>query len=238
MILLFIIGLIVLFYLIGYTGEEHITNDAPTKPVTPKFEKPKAYIPEVHKPEKVEPEVHKPKKTKAELIGESFELQIVTELKNLSKEYKIFHNILFKDGNIMVQIDFIIVSPYGVFVIEVKAHKGTIIGDINSQYWVQKLGNNNYKFYNPIKQNAAHINVFKYYLKNISFIPIVVFNDSTTLKVNCAIKMNELLDTINKYKKVVLTDKQVNYICAIIYRYKTTNPKDIEIHKNKVKQYG
>ena len=58
-------------------------------------------------------------------------------------EYHLMNNITlpFKDGT--TQIDHILVSRYGIFVIETKHYKGWIFGDENSKNWTQVLYNLN-----------------------------------------------------------------------------------------------
>lgn len=72
--------------------------------------------------------------------------------------YAIFDNLVIKsDGNTAhTEIDHVIVSPYGIFCIETKSHKGHIYGYSNNVFWKQYLGDNKYQVYNPIKQNYKH----------------------------------------------------------------------------------
>lgn len=45
-------------------------------------------------------------------------------LKFLRKEYKTIHDLTFDDGEKTVQVDHLVVSPYGIFVIETKNYRG------------------------------------------------------------------------------------------------------------------
>lgn len=74
-----------------------------------------------------------------------------------SDKYKIVNDILIKSNGRTIQIDHLVISIYGIFVIETKNYKGWITGSDNSEYWVKNMFGNKYKFYNPIKQNKAHI---------------------------------------------------------------------------------
>jgi len=64
-----------------------------------------------------------------------------------------------------VQIDELIISQSGIYVIEVKNYKGWIFGNIHNEYWTQclvagyKSTPTKNKLYNPIKQNQGHINI-------------------------------------------------------------------------------
>lgn len=56
------------------------------------------------------------------------------------------------------QIDHVIVSVYGIFVIETKNYKGWIYGKETQRQWTQAFPNGRkYKFQNPLRQNYLHI---------------------------------------------------------------------------------
>ena len=77
-----------------------------------------------------------------------------------------------------LQIDHVVVSIYGIFVIETKNYSGWIFGDENSQYWAQVIYKTKNRFYNPILQNRGHIKALQGLLQDYShirYIPIVVF---------------------------------------------------------------
>lgn len=76
----------------------------------------------------------------------------------LGSEYIALHNITLahKDGT--SQIDHIVLSEYGMFVIETKNYSGWIFGTANQKRWTQKLGRQSYRFQNPLSQNKTHIN--------------------------------------------------------------------------------
>jgi hypothetical protein len=60
-----------------------------------------------------------------------------------------------KDGT--TQIDQIIVSRFGVFVIETKNYKGWIFANPNQADWTQVMFKAKFKFQNPIRQNFRHV---------------------------------------------------------------------------------
>ena len=133
-----------------------------------------------------------------------------------------------------VQIDHIVVSPYGVFVIETKNYRGWILGGENSEYWHHVFYKSKYLFYNPIKQNKSHVKFLCYLLKycgTIPIIPIVVFNDTAELK--CYVKNHivinrcDLIKCISSYRNVVLNNWQVNSIIEIIKRNNITPDKQM-----------
>ena len=119
--------------------------------------------------------------------GKYSERLVHKKMLQLSDEYTIFNNLLFESNGRSTQIDHIVVSPYGVFVIETKGYKGWILGGENSEYWTQVICKSKHKFYNPIKQNEGHVRFLRHLFKcpvDFPFIPIVVFNNSAELKVH------------------------------------------------------
>lgn len=111
------------------------------------------------------------------VIGE----QIISKsnfLKLDRAKYKQLNNItlLLCDGS-TTQIDHIILSKYGIFVIETKNMKGEIHGEESQKEWTQHLYNTKNRFQNPIIQNYRHIKSLQEVTKLSfsSFISVVVF---------------------------------------------------------------
>ena len=52
--------------------------------------------------------------------GKYSERLVRNKIQKLPEEYVVFNNLLFEDNEHSTQIDHIVVSPYGVFVIENK----------------------------------------------------------------------------------------------------------------------
>lgn len=70
--------------------------------------------------------------------------------------YHLIKNVtlLAEDGT--TQIDHILVSVYGVFVVETKNLRGWIFGTPNQTTWTQKIYKHKNKFQNPLHQNYKH----------------------------------------------------------------------------------
>lgn len=116
-------------------------------------------------------------------IGES---RVAGQLRRLqSEEYQVINNLLIRNGDRSSQIDHVVVSVYGIFVIETKNYSGWIHGGEHSEYWTQSIYKSKTQFRNPIKQNWAHIYALKEALpdyKKATYHPIVVFAGSAELK--------------------------------------------------------
>ncbi|ADQ41114.1 NERD domain protein [Caldicellulosiruptor acetigenus I77R1B] len=145
------------------------------------------------------------------------------------KKYKVLNNLLIKVGSKTVQIDHVVVSNYGVFVVETKNYQGWIYGSEFDEYWTQVIYKRKEKFYNPVRQNYGHIQALKEILKefeNLKFVSIIVFTTKAELKVKAktdVIYTVKLLKTIKKYNQECLTDEQRD---AIYEKLKSANIGD------------
>jgi len=66
--------------------------------------------------------------------------------------YQRFHNVIIPTSNGTTQIDHILVSPFGLFIVETKNRKGWVFGSENQATWTQSLYGKNYSFQNPLRQ--------------------------------------------------------------------------------------
>jgi len=71
--------------------------------------------------------------------------------------YHLIKNVTLPTENGSTQIDHIIVSKYGVFVVETKNMKGWIFGNAHQKMWTQKIFKHTNKFQNPLHQNYKHV---------------------------------------------------------------------------------
>ncbi len=69
-----------------------------------------------------------------------------------AKVYRRFHDVIIPTKNGTTQIDHLLVSPYGLFIVETKNIKGWIFGSENQPKWTQSLYGKKYSFQNPIRQ--------------------------------------------------------------------------------------
>lgn len=100
----------------------------------------------------------------------------------------IFHDLYFKKRNgEYAQVDLVVATSEGILVFEVKDYKGWIYGNENQYQWTQVLsyGKSKNRFYNPIMQNARHIQTIKAQheqFKKVPFFSIIVFYGNCVLK--------------------------------------------------------
>jgi restriction system protein len=67
------------------------------------------------------------------------------------------NNITFVTTNGTTQIDHVIVSPYGIFIVEAKNIDGWIFGDVKSPQWSVVKPGRKFRMQNPLHQNYRHV---------------------------------------------------------------------------------
>ncbi len=84
-------------------------------------------------------------------IGE-FSVNVGTKL-FLNDRYHLVKNVTLPTGEGTTQIDHVIVSPFGIFVIETKNMNGGIYGSEHEKQWTQALGGKKIPFKKTFRQN-------------------------------------------------------------------------------------
>ena len=130
------------------------------------------------------------------------------------KDYIVINNLFFRTGRSTCQIDHLVISRYGIFVIETKNYLGVIAGKGSHKLLRRKVLGMKYKTRNPIDQNEWHTRYLIDHFPLISehrdaLIPLVVFNFSSFPKITnapCPVcKIQNLLKTIKSYKSQIIS---------------------------------
>jgi len=90
------------------------------------------------------------------VVGE-FIVNLSAKLLLDKQKYHLIKNVTLPTEDGSTQIDHIIVSEFGVFVVETKNMKGWIFGSPNQKIWTQKIYKHSSKFQNPLHQNYKHV---------------------------------------------------------------------------------
>jgi len=133
------------------------------------------------------------------------------------KDYFLFNNLILpSENNASTQIDHLVVSKFGIFVIESKDYQGWIFGDKDQASWTQSLpgGKNKFQFQNPIHQNYAHIMALKALLPFVgdNFNSIVVFSNKSEFKTTIlenVVNLDGLIGYIKKHTQERLADNDL-----------------------------
>ena len=138
------------------------------------------------------------------------------------------------------QIDHIVVSVYGIFVIETKNYKGWITGTEYAEQWTKNMYGQKYKFRNPILQNYGHVKALQQLLelKEDDFIPIVVFSVDADIKIKSSkhiVYTVQLNKVIRKYKDIKFSLEEVRLFADKIANANISSYDTRREHVSKIK---
>lgn len=152
--------------------------------------------------------------------------------------YHTLKNVTLKTDNGTTQIDHIIVSIYGIFVIETKNMKGWIYGGEHQKIWTQKIFRHTSKFQNPLHQNYKHVKAVSEVLNMAEekIHSVVVFAGSSTFKTKMPDNVSSkggFLNYIATKKEPLFTSSEVQEIIEVLYEKKLAN--SFKTHRNHVR---
>lgn len=71
--------------------------------------------------------------------------------------YTVLHDVTLPTKGGTTQIDHLVISPYGIFVVETKNMSGWIFGRASDKTWTQTFHRRKFSFQNPLRQNYKHV---------------------------------------------------------------------------------
>lgn len=183
--------------------------------------------------------------------GEIGEYKIDIQLDQMPKEYKHVSDLLIenpKSKSGYSQVDHVLITSYGIFVIETKNYQGTVYGGKDRKTWSV---NGKFKMMNPFIQNYGHIQALKMiigerYEENM--VSIVSFTKRCTFKIDTNlrdIKENQLIvydielsEFIKRkihvqkliHKQPLITTEEVKHIYGEIKNQHISDPNVLKKH--------
>lgn len=142
------------------------------------------------------------------------EAAVADKLRRLpSDRYLVLNDLMIKTAHGMSQIDHVVVSVYGLFVIETKDYYGVVEGSERATQWVQYANGKKYLFQNPLHQNFGHVRALQELTgcRQRDFFPIVVFTGKAKLHVQSfrpVIKLRRLKRTIRQESREIIFTRQ------------------------------
>jgi restriction system protein len=136
--------------------------------------------------------------------------------------YFSLNNLTLPTKNGTTQIDHVVVSKYGIFVIEAKNIDGWIFGDERSPQWsIVKLGRK-CKMHNPLHQNYRHVKAIAEFLglEDDRIHSLVMFWGECELKTEMPrnVMMKGYATYIKSFDKTLFTDQEVTSITEALRR--------------------
>lgn len=147
----------------------------------------------------------------------------------LGEDYRVFNNVIIQMDDGSTQIDHVVVSKFGLFVIETKDKTGWIFGKAHEAQWTQVIYKRKYPFQNPLRQNYCHTKSLSEALgvAHEKIHSLVIFWGDCEFKspmpenvFKGGIFNSKFKDYIESKNLVLLTPYEVNSICSYLTKAK------------------
>ena len=144
------------------------------------------------------------------------------------------------------QIDHVLVSRFGVFVIETKHYRGWLFADARDAKWTQVLFGYTFRFQNPLIQNNRHTQAIRACL---DFLPpdavkaVVVFSGSAEFKTPMpqgVFHISGLIDYLRKQTTAVMSLNRMQFCVGRLetIRLAISETTDVEHIESLERRYG
>jgi predicted RNA-binding Zn-ribbon protein involved in translation (DUF1610 family) len=151
-------------------------------------------------------------------IGEEYVARVLGG--DLPNEKYVINNLTIVTDGKSSQIDHIVITKAGIFVIETKNFSGRVYGRANQKEWKQVLayGKSRHTFYNPVLQNNTHIYRLRQALGRLAkkdcFISVIVFPKAELFiePIDNVGNINNLIRIYNAPRQEIYNEKEINQI--------------------------
>ena len=171
------------------------------------------------------------------LLGEML-VNLAVNIRLDKGKYHLIKNVTLPTEDGTTQIDHIVVSEFGIFVIETKNMKGWIFGGEKQKTWTQKIYKHTSKFQNPLHQNYKHAKTIESTLNidHNKVFSVVVFVGDSTFKTEMPENVTYaggLINYIKSKTEKVLSPNEVEKITSIIESGRLS--RTLKTHREHVK---
>ncbi|MGI2080565.1 NERD domain-containing protein [Shewanella putrefaciens] len=153
------------------------------------------------------------------VFGEFLVNQILSRLPE--SDYTLVKDVTLPTDDGTTQIDHVIVSKFGLFIVETKNMKGWIFGSKNQKQWTQKIYRHSSKFQNPLHQNYKHVKTLESLLGiDSSYLhSVIVFIGDSTFKTDMPENVTYArgcLSYIKQFVQPVFSETEYTQIIEVI----------------------
>lgn len=144
------------------------------------------------------------RQSKVEHFGDSAEKKVVDFLKKSFPRAVVMEDVYLKTSTGLTEIDVILISDRGIFIIEVKSHNGYIV--TNGKLWIQRWRDKVIRFHNPVEQNNIHKSALEAVFRkrqSLASLPIYAVTVFTSSNVTFSRNVKDVikLSSLNSYIK-------------------------------------
>jgi restriction system protein len=161
-------------------------------------------------------------------------------------QFHLLNNLTIPFQNGTTQIDHILISTKGIFVIETKHYSGWVFGDEKSKQWMQVIYRVKNRFQNPIRQNYLHVKAMEHlfdFLPKEHIHSIVVFTGSGQFKSQIpkgVIYLHQLVEFLKTFQEDVISPNRVEFCVGRLEckRYEVTKVTDLQHRSYLAQKFG
>ncbi len=154
--------------------------------------------------------------------------------------YKRFHDTIIPSANGTTQIDHIVVSRFGIFIVETKNKSGWIFGSEDQPNWTQSLYGKNYSFQNPLRQTYRQKKVLAQFLsvKDSNIRSIIYFAGDCRFRTQLPsnVLRSGLGSHIQGYREPVFSVEELNVIVQKLIQHKLNSPLSNSDHLRSLRE--
>lgn len=172
------------------------------------------------------------------------ELSVNVLLAGLGQDYIIMDNLMLSNNGYTTQIDHVVISIYGIFVIETKNYKGIITGGEFAETWTQHLYTESHPMPNPIRQNYGHIQAIRRKISGVytgEIYSIIAFSSDADVKVNVSsaaiIHIDDIRSEILRHSTQMITKEQMQQVFQLLNRGNVDGLAERFIHVGQVNDH-
>lgn len=163
-----------------------------------------------------------------------------------SPDYHLMNNVTLHTEDGTTQVDHILVSKFGVFVIETKDYKGWIFANAKHTSWTQVIFKCKFRFQNPIYQNYKHVRAVQSLLDFLparTVVSAVVFTGQAEFKTlipDGVFVLNTLIEYLRSQKTELMSENRIQFCVGRLEtnRLALTRQTDIEHIQSLQRRHG
>ncbi|HCU64606.1 MAG TPA: hypothetical protein DF774_02475 [Rheinheimera sp.] len=164
--------------------------------------------------------------SRSEYLGFIAERQLARLLSSkLSYNYWHYHNVILKTAQgDLTEVDHLLVSPFGIFVIEVKNYQGWIFGGQHHANWVVQHYSRKHQFPSPLRQNYKHTEAVAYFfdidntVKTEKIYSIIAFSNRAEFKTAMPDNVLHIEDVPRYIEKISAFGRRIGDESLLRYR--------------------
>jgi restriction system protein len=160
--------------------------------------------------------------------------------------WHLLNNITLPTADGTTQVDHILVSRYGIFIIETKDYSGWIFGEAKSNQWTQVFYKRKFRFQNPLYQNFKHIKTVRTLL---DFLPedqvkgAVIFTGDSVFKTSRpdgVFTLTEFAKVLGELKNEIISENKLQFCVGRLecHRLALTQQTDVEHQQHLQRKFG